>query len=820
MKKVLLSTVLFLFVIGYISAQSISGVVTNSKTNRVVKGVEITVSPTNKNLKTDSLGKYQISLPAGVYNLFFFKEGFSLTEKTVTISNKNEVLNISLNPSDVNLDEVTVFATPTKPTKRIDDALHTGTEITLKGLETAGVVANNSIFQTLNIVPSVITQSTDAYGLGDNIMRVRGVRSQYTGMTIEGIPNYGLSPIGAREDIYEKENLQSVSLYKGAVPADVFSGSGNRGGSIDLSIKRSSKEWGTNLHQAFGTDAYSRTFFRFDTGELNNGKSTSSAFISLSYTTADKWKGFGKLAERKNLSVGFTHKFNDKLKLELFSVYNNNFRHDFKKFKHAEIIDFDKNYNADFINLKDKSLAEYRSYYDYNKSDRTNLNTMLLLSYDLDDNNSFAFKTYYAKEDGVRNFTVGSPKAPKLKELVNDFWQAGAILSYNGNKGDFNYSAGYWFEVSDNQGYNFWSKITPNGLSKNKKTDIFVEPTQLGDFFHTPYAKLAYSKNGFKAQVGLKYMAFNSRGSVRYFPANFPNGGGTGEVKADKPTEDIGSKPRINDAWLPSAGLGYKFSNNLEAYVNYGRGYMRQYSGVTGAYLKNRPKFLNAGYTFQTLLDQFKTETSDNFDLGIIFNSKKFKFKFNAFYAKQNNVLVNVMNPVFDVVYRQNVGKATGYGAELESYFKIIKGLTFYANPSYNNYSYDEDLNIIVKGKKTVVEIKGKQAPAVPKFMVKSGLIYNYENFNANASVTYTGERFGDATNLEKLDAFTLFDFSANYKFNLGSETTLSLGAEVKNLLGKKYVGMITSSDEQRKGGTAYYYGSPRVFLGSLRLTF
>lgn len=816
-------TFLFLSIANFLNAQSISGVVVNSETKKAIKNVEITISPSNKNLKTDDLGKYKTSLPTGTHTLFFYKNGFALQEKVVTLTNKNKIVNISLSPSGVNLDEVMVFATPTKPTKRIDDALHTGTEITIKGLETSGVATNNSVFKLLNIVPSVITQSTDAYGLGDNIMRVRGVRSQYTGMTIEGIPNYGLSPIGARESIYEKENLQSVSLYKGAVPADVFSGSGNRGGSIDLSIRRSPKKWGAELHQAFGTDAYSRTFFRFNTGELGNGDSKTSAFLSLSYTDADKWKGFGKLAKRKNISVGFTHEFNDKVKLEFFSVYNNNFRHDFKRYKYAQVQDFDKNYEADFIDLTDKTLAEYRYYYDYNKTEKTNLSNMLLLDYSPDENNSFIFKTYYAKEDGTRKFTVSSTKAPKLRELVNDFWQAGAVLGYNGKNGDFNYSAGYWFEASDNQGYNTLTFITPNELKLKKTTDIFVVPLEL-DYFHTPYAKISYAKNGFKAQAGLKYMAFNSRGSTRYFPANHPNGGGTGEVRADEPTADLGSKPRINDAWLPSLGLGYKFNNNFETYINYGRGYMRQYSGVTGAYLgnkgKNRLKFLAAGYTFQTLLDQFKTETSDNFDLGIIYNSKNVKLNINGFYAKQNNVLVNVINPVFDLVYRQNVGKATGYGAELESYFKIVRGLTFYANPSYTDYSYDENLNIILKGKKTVVEIKGKQSPAVPKFMIKSGLMYDYENFSANASVTHTGERFGDATNLEKLDAFTLFDASVGYSLDLGKRSTLSFGAEVKNLLDKKYVGMITSSDEQRKGGTAYYYGYPRAFVGSVKINF
>ena len=123
---------------------------------------------------------------------------------------------------ETEIKEVTITKNITQPTKRIDDKLYTGTEITKKGIQSLGTIANSNIFTIVNVIPSVTVNTTDAYGLGQNIMRIRGVRSMFTGMTMEGIPNYGLSPIGAREDIYDKENLDAVSLYKGAVPADVF----------------------------------------------------------------------------------------------------------------------------------------------------------------------------------------------------------------------------------------------------------------------------------------------------------------------------------------------------------------------------------------------------------------------------------------------------------------------------------------------------------------------------------------------------------------------------------------------------------------------
>jgi iron complex outermembrane receptor protein len=79
---------------------------------------------------------------------------------------------------------------------------------------------------------------------------------------------------------------------------------------------------GLELGQSIGSQNYKRTFVRFDSGEHISGDSKTFAYASFSYTDADKWKGFGKLATRKNFSFGLTHEFNPKLKLEMFMIYN------------------------------------------------------------------------------------------------------------------------------------------------------------------------------------------------------------------------------------------------------------------------------------------------------------------------------------------------------------------------------------------------------------------------------------------------------------------------------------------------------------------
>ncbi|MDO4763295.1 MAG: TonB-dependent receptor [Flavobacteriaceae bacterium] len=719
-------------------------------------------------------------------------------------------LEINAQETSTEIKEVVVVKNVTQPTKKIDDKLYTGTEITKKGIDALGVVANSNIFNIVNIVPSVSVNTTDAYGLGQNVMRIRGVRSMFSGMTMEGIPNYGLSPIGAREDIYDKENLGSVSLYKGAVPADVFTGSGNRGGSIDLSFRRSGRETGLELMQSFGSNNYKRSFVRFDSGEFVSGEDTKTSFYtSFSYTDANKWKGFGKLATRKNFSLGITHHFNNHLKMELFTTYNHTFRNSFRPMNYKDVMNFDKSYNFDFNEHQTNIPEQDRFYFGYNSGNYENINSIMSIQYQPSEDHSFFLKPYYAKENAKYSLTAGNIKKPLKNDITRDFWQAGLVFSYRGRIQNLDYSLGYWYEASDNQGFTVNNSITNNGLVPRGK-NIFIDVDGLGHL-HNPYIKLAYNIGQFKVQAGLKYMAYRTPGSTRYLPSKQNS-----FVREEKPAEDLNTKTRLNDAFLPSVGVGFEANKNLEFYLNYGKGYMRQYSGVTNPYLDNRKAFLDANITLQSILDNWKTETSDNFDLGIIVDYDKVKINANVFYTKQNNVLSNVVDSRVNVNYNQNVGQQEGYGAELESYVYIAKGLSFFMNPSYTKFSYKENLN--QKGK--VLEIKGKQAPAVPVWMFKTGLMYDYKGLYANAFANYTGKRYGDATNKEEIPEFTLFDASFGYKHKFGKKSSVSFGAEVKNIFDKKYVGVITFGDQQLEGGTGYFVGFPRTFIASLKLDF
>ena len=62
---------------------------------------------------------------------------------------------------EMEIKKVTITKNITQPTKRIDDKLYTGTEITKKGIQSLGTIANSNIFTIVNVIPSVTVNTTN-----------------------------------------------------------------------------------------------------------------------------------------------------------------------------------------------------------------------------------------------------------------------------------------------------------------------------------------------------------------------------------------------------------------------------------------------------------------------------------------------------------------------------------------------------------------------------------------------------------------------------------------------------------------------------------
>lgn len=804
-----LLTVLFTVV----DAQQIKGKITDLATGKALEGSQILVQPSGEISISDANGNYTINLSApGKYKIACSFVGFASAEKEITIA-KEELKTIDFQLNEISKElqivEIKEIATPTRQT---GDALFTGTSITRSGIELQGAWANSSIFGTLNILPAIWVESQDPYGLSEKTTRIRGAQGNFTGVTIEGIPNYGVMPIGARDDIYDMENMNTIALYKGATPSDLGSATGSRAGVVELKWARPTEKPGLKFMQTSGTNKYSRTYARIETGKT---KTNSKAFISFSHTQADKWKGTGVLADRNNVALGINQTIGKKLELDLFANYNKALKNTFKALTFNQVDSLDKYFELDFNPTLVGNAKSDANYFDYNKGDYENIDLMIFAKYRVTSNINAELKLYYSTENAFYNNTTSSGSGASTKYLVQertrDLTKLGFTPELNGNIKSIRWSIGYWHENFDNLVHLYNNQITDSSL--NRLGYAFYTVPKGGGKIISPYLKIAREGMKFSWQFGLKYFIFKEPEADRYKAA-------TADSLKTTAESDLHSNALEEEIFLPSFGVGYKINKKFEVFANYGKNYMRpyQYVPTISIYMANKAKFQAANMTLQSIFDGWKMEVSNNFDLGLRFETKKLSTAISFYYGKHSNTLATVYDSIVKVNYQQNVGDMEAYGVEFEMYFSPLKSFSLYANPSYTRMYYIDNLQKLIGTEISILELKGKQIPATPVFSIKAGAVYSQKWFTANLRVNHSGERFGVANSSEVIDSYSVFDFGISGKVTkIWILKNTEIGLEVKNLTNSKYVGMINASDDNNPGTTTYFAGSPRTLVASLR---
>jgi iron complex outermembrane receptor protein len=785
-----------------LSAQTIKGNVKNTlgeslslATIKIVETGEYTTSQTD--------GNYFLNLSEnGHYTIECQHLNYKVASRKVKVINQ-VVVDFTLYQEPEKLDEVTLTGNLYKPIHKTGDVLHTGSAITQEGLIFQGTTGQNNVLQLLQILPSVNVSSTDAFGMGQTISRIRGQRNMFNSITLEGIPNYGIMPVGGREDLYDRENLDKISLYKGAVSADVLTSMGNRAGTIEASYKKPSDQFNVLVTQETGSDAFYRNFVRIDTGEFLQGESL---FLSYTHSQADKWKGAGIAGKRNNLTGGFQHIFNKKWKLDVFGLYNQTQKDLFRPLTYNNIDAYDIDYQANLTGTPSEDLYFYK----YNSGTYKNGQYQTKLSYKTDLLDS-SLKIYYNHEKAQYSQTQQMGTNYLTLDRSRDLNQWGGIWSIAGTYKNISYGAGYWVESFDNQVFVYRNKITTDGLTPLGYA-FYTIPEKRG-FTHSPYVKLASQNGNFKWQASIKYFSFNEPAAERFLSEDT-------HTLRPNPETDLYSNAIQQATWLPSIGIGYQWSKQAEMYINYGRNYMRPYMYVptVSLYLQNRSQFLAQGKNLQSIFDNWEMETVDNFDLGFIAQNKKLQYRINLFYMLQHNTLAVVYDPIVEVNYAQNTGVVQTYGLEWEMMYALLPSLNVFFNPSYTKNAFTENLNISGSN----IEIKSNQLPATPQWMLKSGVLFHKKRWQFNNLVNLTGKRYGDVLNEEKINGYCLWNMQLNYTLKSHKEwlKSIKIGGEIHNVANTRYIGIIDVSDDSQNGEALYYAASPRKVTFSISLDF
>jgi iron complex outermembrane receptor protein len=691
------------------------------------------------------------------------------------------------------------------PTRQASETVYTGSEITTKGIEIQGTKATTSVYNTLDMLSGINVESADSNGLAAEMssVRVRGVKSALGALTVEGVPNYGGNPIGPRDYLYDMENMKSVSVYKGAVPGDIGTGVGSRGGAVELRPDWPHEDFGVGFKQSLGSNAYTRTYLRLDSGEVTDAGTAFSG--SFSYAESDKWRGEGSLGPRLNGNFSLSQPFGEKTTVKLWYNHNDLDQHLYRALSWDDIQDLGGNYEKDFNNTLTGNTSQDIFYYDYNRGTYQNDDFMGVLSTELTDALSLTLKPYASKEDVeiLQGITKGGEI---IQKRVRDIQRTGLIAEAVQETDIFTASLGYHFEAVDMDIHSQNYAIVSNGLAYRGYGRMASSGTS---YINSPYLKLAGSQGIFSWQAGLKYFNFQEDDSQGYMS-------GPGPDYALVRTPDLDRASTEYDILLPTLAASTQLTDTTELRASYGKSFIRpyKYMPLVSLYSSNRATFQGQGMNLQDLFDGYDIEESHTVDLGIRYAGDWFDISPTLFYSTHSNLVCTVYDPRVGLNYDQFIGEATGYGLDLEMNATLSDQLSLFVNPTYTTMQYDK--NLVYAGK--TLEADGNQVVDTPEWLVKAGLIWNTGSFEMVPMLRYIGSRYSDLENKDEVDAATVLDLRMSYTLpNILKSKEMKLSLELNNLLDEEYISSINAMDDSRQGVATYYPGTP--FSGMLSLS-
>lgn len=684
---------------------------------------------------------------------------------------------------------------------------------TKKGIETFGKQGNINVFKIVEMSPSVNYTAVDALGTNESgfhdSIRVRGKKQTGPG----GIKSYDSIPIsgnpGGGKTIYDMENIGSVDLYKGYVPVDKGLGFSNLAGKVDLNIKRPEHAFGIDLAQTVGSDKFTRSFLRIDTGDMG----IVSAFGSFSYTSSDKYKGEGNF-ERTNSSMGMVIKPNEKIKTELFVTYNKDDHHNYYNLTYAETRNINKYFRKDFNTNRGSA-----NYYDYNRQNFEDTVILANMEVTPSQNSKITLKPYYFTDRGKYSF---ASKNNVIKWDI-DHETFGGIIKYEKKfSKELNTKLGYWAHRQEPPGPPTAQKkytVGPSGLT-------FAGWAVLADNdYHelqSPFAEFSGQLGRFVYSAGVRYLDMKM-GALRSYTH-----GTTSTTSQDYDTAIANGtldrwasvKDKNFSEWLPSLYVGYNVNKSITVYADYTRTYGLDVN-LFPTYVQQRSNFVSKGVTLQNLLDKLDLETSDNLDLGIKYQIATVCLKPNVFVSIVKNKQARVYDPSYNVTYPYNAEDALAYGAEIEASGSLSKSFDFLVGLSYNKFYFTDDLRT---ASSTKISSSGNQVPDAPKYMAKIALSYKIAGLTLTPSIKYMSERYGDVLNKEKISSSTIVDFDASYEIQkvLGLKS-IDFRITATNLLNEKYISAINTADDALAAtntAATYQTGAPFGMYAGVRFHF
>ena len=614
----------------------------------------------------------------------------------------------------------------------------------------------------LNYLPSVVTTSDAGAGVGYTGIRVRGVSSQSTNITINGIPYNDSESLGTfwvnLGDI--SSSVESLQLQRGVGTST--NGAGAFGASINVLTDAVSKDAKGEISNSFGSFNTRKHTVKYSTGLLNNNFEISGR---LSQINSDGYIDRATSDLKSYFLQGAYVDENTLIKAVIFGGQEVTYQawngidaitleNDRTFNPSGQYTDADGNtrfYDNEVDNYKqDHYQLHWNEKINNNWSANLGLNYTYGRGYFEQYKEDEDFSTYGFNEITIGGETINETDVIRRRWLDNDFYVLNANVNYKDET--LNLSSGLFY--SSYHGDHFGEVIWAQYASNSEIRDRYYEGD--GDKYDfSIFTKATYQLND-------KLSLF---GDLQFRSVNYDTSG----ISSGLVLFEI---DKTYNFFNPKAGVSYNLNANNNFYFSYARA--------------NREASRS---DFESNPD-IKPEQLNDFELGWRYKSPKLIFNANAYYMLYNEQLV-LTGAIDDVgaFIRNNSGKSSRLGLELEAVVKLSDKFSMQPNITLSSNKNDET---IVSRDGAFVNLGKTNISFSPEVVTANAIIFKpLEHFELSFLSKYIGEQFMGNTdsNISKLDSYFVNDFNVTYEIKTNKIfKSILLSGLVNNIFGEKYV--------------------------------
>ena len=636
----------------------------------------------------------------------------------------------------------------------------------------------------LNFLPNVVTTSDAGAGIGYTGIRIRGVNSQSTNVTINGIPYNDAESLGTFwVDLPDfSSSVENLQVQRGIGTS--VNGSSAFGASINILTDKISQNPYFESANTIGSFNTVKNNFRFSTGLLNEtiefsgrlSKIDSDGYIDRA--SSDLKSYFLQLSYKKNKTL-----------LKFLNFGGHEITYQAWNGIDLQTLENNRTYNPSglYYDLNGEERFHENEVDNY-KQDHFQFHWTQLFSENLSSNiglNLTNGRGYYEQynENGSEDFIT-------RKWLDNEFYVINYTLNYLKNNNNIIFGSTYSTYDGDHFGKTIWSQNSGD----IEFTDLFYDGNGLKKDFSNFIKSIYQISNDVSiyADLQLRNIDYKTTGSTSNID----------QLVVDKKYSFFN----------PKAGLNYDLNQKNKIYFSLSKAHREP----TRSDFEN-----NINIQPEELID---------YELGWKYNAEKFLFNSNLYYMSYKNqlVLTGALDDVGSPI-RENSGKSYRTGIELESVYKATNKLNISANISLSenkNVDYKTNYNgVITDWGDTDISFS-------PNVISSAGI-----QFSASQDLTFTllnkfvGNQYMSNTesNISKLSSYSTTDLNILYTIkNSAYFSEIIVTAMINNIFDKEYVsnGYYYTYDDTWSDpnlittieGTGYYPQAKRNFL--LGLTF